>query len=180
MNVFCKYSLVFVFLLPLSLSAQDIAEVDNSRTKKESKIFSYEKSVSNFLQINQARQSASNSNMSNFRDNRNLTIIQQVGQQNRALTNTISANSDIQYLQRGDNNLIESVNFIDNVTERVLQNGDNNRVNNFSFGNVDASSLNIIQNGNNLSFDKFGTNSQTNNLTLRVTGNNQGVIIRSF
>ena len=179
-----KYKSVFVIFLALGLGfscfAQDKTQIDNSKTKRVSDIYSYKQSTSNYLLLNQVE-----SNISDYRSNtvnnvRNVTIIQQVGSQNQAVANNNSDISNINYLQVGDSNIIESTSFIENTAERLIQTGNNNSINSFSFGNVDASSLQILQNGNNQIFEKFGTNNLTDNLTLRVSGNNQTVIIRSF
>ncbi|WP_299115021.1 hypothetical protein [uncultured Winogradskyella sp.] len=172
--------ITILFLGPIELYSQEKVEEDNSKNKRVSDIFNYTKSTSNYLLLNQVEINASDRIMNSSNNSRNVTIIQQIGNNNKATASSNSNTSAIDFIQIGNNNNIESTNSILNTTERIIQNGNNNDVINFSFGNVDTSSLNILQNGNNLSFEKFGTNSLTNKLSLRVSGNNQTVIIRSF
>lgn len=175
--------LVIIWLLvPFGLNAQVKKEVDNRITKRVSNIFNYDKSTSNYLLLNQVElnKSAEIPFGDAVNNSRNVTIIQQIGKQNKAISNSKSDASSINFLQIGNNNFIESTHSILNTTERIIQNGNDNDVINFSFGNVNTSSLNLLQNGNNLSFEKFGTNSLTDKISVKVTGNNQTVIIRSF
>lgn len=154
---------------------------NSESNKRTSEIFNYAPSTSNYLLLNQVETNLSNQQATTTAENsRNVTVIQQVGNQNRAVSNSFSETSDINFIQIGANNSIESTTFIPNITERLIQTGNDNVINSFSFGNVEASSLQILQNGNGQRFEKFGTNSLTNNMSLSVTGNNQTVIIRSF
>ncbi|SHH32561.1 hypothetical protein [Winogradskyella jejuensis] len=176
--------LILLFLFTIITSAlgfsQEVAEIDNSKTKKVSKIFSYEAQVSDFLVQNQVNRDFLFNNNSS-RNNNSLVVVQQIGIRNSVTSKTLAdGTSSMQYIQTGNENVITSTNSFNNVTERIFQSGNNNRVNNFAFGNLDNVGLNIIQNGNNLTVEKFGVNSQTNNISLKLVGNNQSVIVRSF
>lgn len=176
-----KYSFFLILLCVVSISfSQERREEDNSQTKQVSNIYTYRETVSNYLQISQINSRGNQRNRSVNQNNRNISIIQQVGDANRALTNTVSGLSDIQYLQVGNENTINSFNSTFNATERIIQNGQNNSVSNFSFGTVNNANLNVTQNGNNLKFKKFGTNAQTNGIKFKFSGNNQNVTVRSF
>jgi len=177
-----RHCFFLVFLL-LSLwgFSQNNNDNRNTSTQRVSDIFTYDAPTSNYLLLNQVESNPNNQQVGTTIDNsRNVTVIQQVGNQNRAISNSFSETSDINFLQIGANNTIESTNLIPNTTERFVQTGNNNVINSFSFGNVEASSLQILQNGNDQRFEKFGTNSLTDRISLSVTGNNQTVIIRSF
>ncbi|RNC86728.1 MAG: hypothetical protein ED556_04725 [Winogradskyella sp.] len=176
-----KYVLI-TLLLTFSLSfsnAQQKVEADNSQTNRVSEIFNYTKSTSNYLLLNQVEANPFRQNGTR-NPSTNLTTIEQIGNQNIANSSTSSNTSMIELVQVGNNNTFQSTNTLLDVNERIIQNGNNNSITNFSFGNIKSSSLNILQNGNNLSVEKFGTNSLTEKLSLRVVGNNQTVIIRSF
>ena len=167
--------LILTLLFSGSVFSQEKKEYDNQKTKQVSDIFSFKQGVSDYLQISQVGE-----NRGNVSNNNNVTMIQQVGVDNIALTRTISNSSDLQYLQYGNGNTISNVNRAANIVERVQQNGVDNSVLNFSVSNLSTSNLNVMQSGNNLKFEKFGTNNQTNGLKFKMTGNNQTLIVRSF
>ncbi len=166
-------------LLPSYVLSQDKTETDNSKTKRVSEIYNFKQSTSNYLLLNQVEAIQRRQSNTNIGD-RNIVVINQIGDSNIAVSQTNSANSSLEYIQIGDRNTIKSSNSILQTTERLIQNGNDNAITNFSFGNVSNSSLQVLQNGNNLRFEKFGTNSLTENLSFRITGNNQTLIIRSF
>ncbi|WP_179345605.1 hypothetical protein [Winogradskyella ursingii] len=174
-----RFLMLFFIISSISFS-QEKKEFDNSKTKTVSEIFEYKEGVSDYLQISQIENLSTRNDLSNGQTNRNVAIIQQVGFGNNALTNTISASSNINYLQVGAKNFINSQNIVANTNEKVLQTGINNSLINFSFGNVSTSNLDVIQVGNNLKFEKFGSNAQTNALKFRMTGKNQTLFVRSF
>lgn len=177
-----KIKLISFILLFISISvfSQEKREIDNTITNKQSDIYSYTERITNFLQLEQANQRQSNDlNDTSSLSNNNVTI-QQIGLNNRVLSNSQSQQSDLSFLQKGNNNKIESLNTIQTVSEQIIQNGNNNRVTNFSYGTVRKASLNVNQNGNNLIFEKFGTNALTNDLKFNFSGNNKSITIRSY
>jgi len=176
-------TLTFLSLLLVSsfiTSAQEKKEVDNQKTKQVSDIYNFKEEISEYLQISQIENTGNSIANGNRQNNRNIAIIQQVGNNNFALTNTASNRSNVQYLQTGDDNSILSVNRASNVRERVAQRGVSNSILHLSLRNLNTSNLNVIQRGNNLKFEKFGSNAQTNGLKFRMRGNNQTLIVRSF
>ena len=112
--------------------------------------------------------------------NRRVTVVRQIGDFNTVNSQTISETADLGYLQIGDANTIESFSSIRSYSERIIQQGNDNEVLNYSFGPVDSATFNLIQSGNNLTFQKIGTNSQTDNMSFRLTGADRTVIIRSY
>ncbi len=179
-----KIKLISFILLFISISvfSQEKREIDNTITNKQSDIYSYTERITNFLQLEQANQRPTNDlngAAASSLSNNNVTI-QQIGLNNRVLSNSQSQQSDLSFLQKGNNNKIESLNTIQTVSEQIIQNGNNNRVTNFSYGTVRKASLNVNQNGNNLIFEKFGTNALTNDLKFNFSGNNKSITIRSY
>ncbi|MFD1064005.1 hypothetical protein ACFQ1Q_12175 [Winogradskyella litorisediminis] len=179
-----KNSVLFLiavsFITSLSFS-QDKSSIDNRKTKRVSDIYNYKQDTSNYLLLNQIEDvRKGNQDLNKSLNSDNLVIIRQIGDRNISISNTNSTTSSISYLQIGNNNRIESASLIPNTSENIIQRGNNNNLVNFSFGNAESTALQVIQNGNNLTFDKFGANKLTNSLTVRVTGNNQSVIVRSF
>lgn len=176
-----KYLIICFFIVSMISYSQDKRETDNSITSKTADIYSYTDQISNFLQLEQVNQDNTNtsSRTLNSFSNNNISI-EQIGFDNVVISNTVSTNSSLTYLQEGNENTIESINNITTISENITQKGNNNRVTNFSFGNVDTTNLNIIQEGNNLIFNKFGTNALTNDLQFKFQGSDQIITIRSF
>ena len=175
------FTLLLCFLFFVS-NAQESVESNSDKPKGITNLNNNNRNRQNQLLINQIEtMSISQSQLNNFANNTsNTVVIQQIGDGNSAVSNRNSQTSSISYFQNGNANVIESISFIPNTTENLIQNGNNNRLTNFSFGNVESTSLQVLQNGNNQSFQKFGSNNLTNTMTFRITGDNQTVIVRSF
>lgn len=180
MKTFYLKLFVFLFIVNSFSYSQEKKEFDNQKTKLVSDIYNFKEGVSNYLQISQIENTGNNIGNTNPQNNRNVAIIQQVGTNNRAFTNTASHSSNVQFLQVGNDNSVVSINRADNVIERVAQRGVNNSVLNFSLRNLNTSTLNVRQTGSNLKLEKFGSNAQTIGLKFRMTGNNQTIVVRSF
>lgn len=179
--------------------SQERREIDNTVTKRTSDIFSFSNQTSKFLIQQQLNLSSTSS--TNSRQN-NSTFVQQIGVNNQLVSTSNASNSNFEFGQNGNDNSINSFNNANNVDEtvaqignnnsfvsenliqnsstRVLQNGNNNRFVNFSFGNVNEATLNIVQDGDNLTFEKFGTNALTNRLQFVQQGNAKTITVRSF
>lgn len=175
---YSQLALLF-FLSTLVGFAQEKREIDNSKTRVTSDIYQYRQEITNYLQISQLEGFGNQSNRLNNQNSGNSVLIQQVGVNNTASSQTNSSFSDIQYLQVGLRNSIESINTIENASESVIQFGIDNSLINNSFGTINTSRLDVIQTGNNLNMEKYGSNARTNNMALRMTGQNRTVIIRS-
>ncbi|WP_370391501.1 hypothetical protein [uncultured Winogradskyella sp.] len=170
------FVLMFFLLVTVAGSAQEKRDIDNSKTTAVSDIYRYSQDVTSFLQIAQIEGFG---NLNIPQDAQNVAIIRQVGVGNTATIESNSETSDIRHLQVGINNNIESINTINNFSEQVIQLGINNEYIHDSFGNITSSGLNIIQTGNNLNFQKVGSNSQTRDMTVRMSGQERTVIVRS-
>lgn len=126
-----------------------------------------------------ALKSSDQSNLTASKAN-SYIIIQQIGDGNSIESLNDSDQLTGNYIQFGNFNSIQSYSSIKKSAETVIQQGNNNRLLNYSFGSINESSLNVIQSGNNLNLEKIGTNAQTNNMALKITGDNRTVIIRSY
>jgi hypothetical protein len=111
--------------------------------------------------------------------NRRISVVQQIGNDNTVISRTTSETADLGYLQLGNANTIESFSSIQRYSEGIIQQGNGNEVFNESFGPVENASFNLIQFGNNLTYQKIGTNSQTDNISLIQTAATPVLIIRS-
>jgi len=198
---YISLTLLFFFTCFSYLFSQEQKEIDNTITKRVSDIFNFNNPTSNFL-IQQQLITDITSNVSSQNNFNSSVFIRQIGSNNEIVTASNSINSNFEFNQNGNDNSIRSINTGDNVNEfvfqqgdsnnftndntisnantRVLQNGNSNSFLNFSFGNVNETTLDITQNGNNLTFEKFGTNALTNSLQFVQEGNARNITVRSF
>ncbi|MDY8134292.1 hypothetical protein [Aquimarina sp. 2201CG5-10] len=107
-------------------------------------------------------------------------FIQQIGVNNNILSDINAQASDITLIQKGDNNTIELKEASREVEKMITQEGNNNSVIDFSFNPDISTSLDLIQQGDNLSFERFGSNELSKNLKFKMSGNARTIIIRSF
>ncbi|XLS27909.1 hypothetical protein ACJD0Z_11950 [Flavobacteriaceae bacterium M23B6Z8] len=112
-------------------------------------------------------------------NNSQVYILQQ-GAFNNASITTIGADIEISILQNGNRN--QATIQTDNVSlnERVLQNGNDNTVISYYFGYDQPVTSEVIQNGNNLTLEKYGVNSYTDRIRVNMQGEARTVIIRSY
>jgi hypothetical protein len=110
----------------------------------------------------------------------NTVFIRQVGVDNVVLSNIIAESSDIKIIQNGDQNKIEINEAARTVDKIISQNGANNSVIDFSFNPNISTNLELIQEGNNLNFERFGSNELSKNLKFRMTGDTKTIVVRSF
>lgn len=113
----------------------------------------------------------------------NTVSIEQIGDANTSLINVTSSSSIVQVSQIGNNNSTAILLRGSNINHRVNQRGNNNSVLDIVPGVTNDVGLDIVQRGNNLSFQRIGVNSLTKDIRVRQSGNstNQNpIIIRSF
>ncbi|AFL79921.1 hypothetical protein Aeqsu_0408 [Aequorivita sublithincola DSM 14238] len=110
----------------------------------------------------------------------NSVYVRQIGDFNtsRIVTNTNA--SEINLLQNGDYNNTNLDYTANTAVTDLIQNGNNNRIRDF-VNNPDADiSLDLIQNGSNLNFEREGVNELTKSLKFRQTEASPTIIVRSF
>lgn len=110
----------------------------------------------------------------------NSVYVRQIGSYNNAQIQTRTSASEINLLQDGDYN-DTNLNYTANTAVAdLIQNGNNNRIKDF-VNNPDADiSLDLIQNGNYLNFEREGVNELTKSLKFRQTEASPTIIVRSF
>lgn len=110
----------------------------------------------------------------------NSVYLRQIGDFNitRIVTNTNA--SEINLLQNGDYN-DTNLNYTANTAVAdLIQNGNSNRIRDF-VNNPDSDiSLDLIQDGNYLNFEREGVNELTKSLKFRQTEASPTIIVRSF
>lgn len=110
----------------------------------------------------------------------NQVFINQVGQDNRIEARIIAENSDVTYNQTGMNNYVDVNVNLKEYQSVVNQVGDNNQVFDQMWDTDASASLQLNQQGENLHFERFGSNSIGNNLEFNMTGNTRSIIVRNF
>jgi len=110
----------------------------------------------------------------------NSVFIQQIGTSNQVFSNVTAESSDIKIFQNGNDNNIEINESARLIEKTITQSGNNNSVVDFSVNPDISTNLELIQEGNNLNFERFGSNELSKNLKFKMSGNARTVIVRSF
>lgn len=109
----------------------------------------------------------------------NSILIEQVGYNNNIYSKTQSQSSDITLIQNGNYNDINLNVNAPRIDTAIFQNGDNNKaVDNIYYYNSDVS-LNLIQNGDNLTFNRIGVNSLTSKIQFVQEGSFKTITVIS-
>lgn len=110
----------------------------------------------------------------------NSVFIRQIGESNIVAAGIQSNASDINIAQNGDLNNIQLQYNVDKVVTDLTQNGNSNLIKDYVIDPNAEVSLELQQNGDNLTFDKFGSNNITKNIKFTQTEASPTIIIRSF
>lgn len=106
--------------------------------------------------------------------------LRQVGFNNQADIQSQSNATNIVVTQNGNNNDVDLDYKVNSVEATVVQNGNGNRVRDYVLDKNKDVEFNLTQQGTNLTFDKFGSNSMTDKIEFTQTGANKTIIVRSF
>lgn len=110
----------------------------------------------------------------------NSVFINQIGSGNDAIVDTKSNSSELSITQNGfDNDIYYQVTAA-TIQATILQNGDNNSILHTNPFKLDYQEAQILQNGNNQNVEWFGGNSVSERMKMKMQGENQSIIIRSF
>ncbi len=166
--------LVFAFLiLSTSMSfAQDTDKEDQVLVTDQDKFIT-------LSQVNSVSPQVSR-DLSSIPEGTNSIFIQQIGADNVVLSNIVANSSDIKILQNGIENRIEIDESANEIEKIITQTGNNNTVIDFSFNPDISTSLELIQEGDNHIFERFGNNELSKNLKFKMTGEARTIIVRSF
>tara|TARA_B100002049_G_C15902998_1_gene300731 strand:+ start:51 stop:557 length:507 start_codon:yes stop_codon:yes gene_type:complete len=110
----------------------------------------------------------------------NQVYLTQIGELNTININSQTNSSDIMVSQNGNNNDLNFKYIADHAMANVIQNGSNNQVVDYVNLPGETINLNLTQDGSNLSFDKYGSNTLTESLRFKQTGFSKTLIVRSF
>lgn len=110
----------------------------------------------------------------------NSVYVRQIGDFNTTRIVTKTNASEINLLQNGDYNDTNLDYTANTAVADLIQNGNNNRIRDF-VNNPDADiSLDLIQDGSYLNFEREGVNELTKSLKFRQTEASPTIIVRSF
>ncbi len=165
-------SVVLFFTISATTYAQSLDEKGQSIASDQEK----------FIALSQLDNATSQAaiNRASVAQGTNAVFIQQIGADNTVLSNIVAESSDIKILQNGNENNIEIDESSRTIEKVILQTGNNNSVTDFSFNSDISTSLELIQDGDNLIFQRYGSNELSKNLKFRMSGDAKTIIVRSF
>ncbi len=110
----------------------------------------------------------------------NAVFLKQVGDFNKAAVITKTENSAIKIVQNGNYNRTGLLYWTETAYADLQQNGDYNTIKDFVINpNLDVN-LELIQNGDDLYFERFGANNLTKSMKFIQTDASPSIIVRSF
>ena len=119
-------------------------------------------------------------NSRNTELNNNEIYIKQIGSYNLTNINITSKASDISVTQNGNANDVNLEYNVNTAISELQQLGNRNSITDFVLDPSADISLDLIQNGNDLSFERQGVNDLTKSLKFRQNGFSQSLIVRSI
>lgn len=170
MNTKIKILILFLIFSTFAFSQEEGSEYS-------SEIFNSDQASLNLLSNINFRQG--NIESESLQNQQNAVLIQQIGYNNSIYTQTRSESSNLALTQNGDFNEIELVVNAPTINANILQNGNNNNIqDNIYYSNLGVK-LNAIQQGNNLTINRIGVNSLSNNLQLIQEGSFKTITVIS-
>ena len=110
----------------------------------------------------------------------NAVFIRQIGESNLVAASVVSNASEINISQNGDLNNVNLEYNVNKVVSDLTQNGNSNNIKDYVINPNADISLDLIQNGDNLNFQRFGSNDISKNIKFTQTEASPTIIIRSF
>ncbi|OED36117.1 hypothetical protein AB832_05800 [Flavobacteriaceae bacterium (ex Bugula neritina AB1)] len=163
------------FIAVLSVFALESTLAQNGNNQEEVSI----KDEEVFVSLSQIENKTVQSLTGNSTDG-NSIFIEQIGIDNKVLYSGVGQSSTIHINQDGERNLVNIYDTAKEVEKNIVQLGNDNTVVDFSFHPDISTNLEIVQEGNQHYFERFGTNELSKNLKFKMTGNARTIIVRSF
>ncbi len=107
-------------------------------------------------------------------------FINQIGNYNSVVSNTTTKNSTINIQQTGNSNEVDLNVRSNTYFANIVQDGDRNKLRDVVNNSRENATLNLTQEGRNLNFQRYGTNSITEKLQFKMSGTNKTLIIKSI
>ncbi|WP_159090786.1 hypothetical protein [Aquimarina aquimarini] len=163
----------FSFSSFFAIHAQEVKEEGQLLTTNQDKFIA-------ISQVNDVLSQVSDRNASSVTMRDNAIFIQQIGANNRVFSSVVAESSNINIIQKGDHNKIDINESARSIEKVISQTGTNNSVIDFSFNPSIATKLELLQEGNDLIFERFGSNELSKNLKFKMSGDARTIIVRSF
>ena len=168
------------YILILLLFCGNFSFSQNPATLTEEKVLAEKREFGNFVGLSSLALNSEKPEVGNALPSGNQIFIEQIGSQNNVNARTSSQNSDLKLLQYGDGNYISFITDAQNLDGTIIQDGNNNKSFDFTVNPDQDVSANLLQQGDNLHFERYGANSISNNLKIIQTGETRSIIIRNF
>ena len=176
MKIAIKIILVILFVGTSSaLMAQTFENRNDERASSLSSIGN-EASQHNFLSNQNANATAEDGSLFS----QNTVFITQIGDNNEVGSVTSSNESNIQYVQIGNYNILDVNVGSERIDESIFQIGNNNTVFDYNVFKNELHDIEVSQSGNNQNLTLFGANSISEKLKVSMQGQNQTIIVRNF
>ena len=173
-----KLLLIFLFFFSITIcSAQNYSEDENDddlETELTNNSIPANIPVFNLLGIDNSLNPATQNIEGNS------VLLRQIGDFNNVNVAVVSTSSDINIVQNGDANDTFLDYRVNSVFTDIIQNGNDNNVIDFVTNPQENISLDLQQEGNYLSFERYGSNNLTRSLKFTQTEASPTIIIRSF
>lgn len=172
------FSCLLLFCSTTTLFAQTFEEEPEEENVNGSEIVLDNQSVSSDIFLNLGIDNSPN--VRNQQITGNSIFLTQIGDLNLTAVNANTNSSEIQITQRGNSNFTVLDYRANTVVTTVTQDGNFNLIRDFVNNPTEDVSLDLLQQGDNLTFERFGTNSITRSLRFVQTEASPTIIIRSF
>lgn len=169
------FVLVMIFVAQLGWSQTYTEDEDESNTQASTELNGQQVSQTVFNSFFDTTQNTELSTVSG-----NSVSITQVSSFNTTVVRVASRASDINIAQNGNDNTVGLFYQVDAVVTDLQQNGNDNTILDYVIDPSAEVSLDLTQNGDNLTFDRFGANNITKNIKFTQTEASPTIIIRSF
>ena len=110
----------------------------------------------------------------------NSVFLRQIGELNEVNVLTNTQSSEINITQNGDYNKTDLRYSAKTAVSEIFQNGDYNKIQDFVNDPTQDISLDLLQEGDYLNFERQGVNELTKSLKFKQTQASPSIIIRSF
>jgi len=168
-----NWIVTFLFFLTTFAHAQDAENEEVGFNTDQDKFIT-------LLQINEGTTQNQGNLSAGIAQGVNTVFIRQIGANNSVISSITSESSDISIIQNGNQNIVEIEENSREIEKVITQLGDNNLIRDFSFDPNQSTNLELIQEGSNLIFERFGTNELSRSLKFKMTGDSKTIVLRSF
>ncbi|SRX54031.1 hypothetical protein [Aequorivita sp. CIP111184] len=110
----------------------------------------------------------------------NSVFVRQIGDFNTASIRSTTNASEINLLQNGNSNDTQLDYVANTAIADLVQNGNNNKIKDYVNAPNEDISLDLIQNGDNLNFERNGVNELTKSLKFKQSEASPTIIVRSY